>query len=110
MQKQKSIHIYIGLCVLILPLLFWSQECACETYLRNEKLGDAFWQPPLLTWQYHLQHVAMELFHDNKDTLWCLKHALKVDDAGMVEVLHKTNVTSVLTSILIITIPKLSIL
>lgn len=64
---------------------------ACEIYLRNEKLGDAFWQPSLLTWQYHLQHVAMELFHDNKDTLWCLKHALEVDNAGMVEVLQKTD-------------------
>lgn len=68
---------------------------ACEMYLRNEKLGDAFWQPSLLTWQYHLQHVAMELFHDNKDTLWCLKHALEVDNARMVEVLQKTDMTSI---------------
>lgn len=68
-------------------------------YLRYQELGDALWKPPLLTWQDHLQHVAMELFHDNKDTLGCLKHALQVHNAGMVEVLYKTDICHICISL-----------
>lgn len=65
--------------------------CFWETYLWDKELSDAFWQPPFLTRQYHLQHVTMELLHDNKHTLWRLKHTLQVHHPRVVEILTNTN-------------------
>lgn len=61
-----------------------------ETYLWDKELSDALWQPPFLTRQYHLQHVTMELLHDDKHTLWRLKHALQVHHTRVVKVLQNT--------------------
>lgn len=62
-----------------------------ETYLWDKELSDAFWKPPFLTRQYHLEHVTMELLHDDKHTLWSLKHALQVHHPRVVKVLQNTN-------------------
>lgn len=55
--------------------------------LCDQKLGDALWKFALLTGQDHLQHVSMEFLHDNKDSLWSLKHTLQVYNARMVQIL-----------------------
>lgn len=61
--------------------------------LRDQELGDALREPALLTGQDHLQHIAMELLHDYKHSLWGLEHALQIDNARMMQVLHKKRVT-----------------
>lgn len=55
--------------------------------LGDQELGDSFRQFALLAGQDHLQHVAMQLLHDNKDPLWRLKHTLQVDDTWVVQIL-----------------------
>lgn len=57
------------------------------TDLCDKELGDSLGQFALLTGQNHLQHVAMQLLHDNKHSLWCLEHTLQVDDAGVMQIL-----------------------
>lgn len=37
------------------------------SYLRDEVLGDTFWEATFRTWQNHLQHVTLQLFHDDKN-------------------------------------------
>lgn len=55
--------------------------------LCDEKLGVALWKFALLTGQDHLQHVTVEFLHDNKDSLWSLKHTLQVYNTRMVQIL-----------------------
>ncbi len=55
--------------------------------LCDEKLGDSLWKFALLTGQDRLQHVTVEFLHDNKDSLWSLKHTLQVYNARMVQFL-----------------------
>lgn len=70
-----------------------SHHFLAATHLRHQELGEPFGQPALLTGQNHLQHVTVQLLHDDKHLLGCLEHALQVDDARVVEVLQgkKTN-------------------
>lgn len=62
-----------------------------EANLSDEELGDPFRQPSLLAGQYHLEHVTLELLHDNKDALRRFKHALQVDNARMRQILQNGN-------------------
>ena len=55
-----------------------------DTDLCDQKLSGAFWKFAFLAGQDHLQHIAMELLHDDKHPLWGLKHTLQIDDAWMV--------------------------
>lgn len=64
------------------------------TDLRHQELGEPFGQPALLAGQNHLQHVAVQLLHDDKHLLGCLEHALQVDDARVVEVLREKQKTN----------------
>lgn len=56
--------------------------------LCDEELGDALRQSALFAGQDHLQHVPMQLLHDNKHSLQGLKHALQVNNTRMLQVLH----------------------
>lgn len=57
--------------------------------LRHEELGDPFRQFALLARQDHLQHVAVQLLHDDKHPLGRLKHALQVDDTRVMQILRR---------------------
>lgn len=59
----------------------------CDTDLRDEELGDSFGQFAFLAGQDHLQHIAVQLLHNNEHSLRCLEHALQVDDAGVMQIL-----------------------
>lgn len=66
----------------------------CGADLCDEELGDPLWQFALLAGQDHLQHVTVQLLHDDKHPLWGLEHTLQVDDAGVVQILRtETNVS-----------------
>lgn len=56
--------------------------------LCDEELGDPLRQFAFLAGQDHLQHVAVQLLHDDKHPLWGLEHTLQVDDAGVVQILR----------------------
>ena len=58
------------------------------TNLRDQELGDALGQLALLAGQDHLQHVSVELLHDNEHSLRCLEHAVQVDHARVVQALR----------------------
>ncbi len=60
-----------------------------HTHLGDEELGDALCQAPSGGRQDHLEHVALELLHDDVDLLWRLEHLLQVHDARMVQVLKR---------------------
>lgn len=62
--------------------------CSCNTDLCDEELGDSFGQFAFLAGQNHLQHVAMQLLHNNEHSLWRLKHTLQVDDAWVMQILR----------------------
>lgn len=64
------------------------------TDLCDEELGDSLRQFAFLTGQNHLQHVTVQFLHDDKDPLRGFKHALQVDNAGMMQILW-TDVTDV---------------
>ena len=57
--------------------------------LRNKKLGNAFGQPPLLTGQDHLEHVAAQLFHHYKHLFRRLEHVVQFHYPRLVEWLQK---------------------
>ena len=59
------------------------------TDLRDQELGEAFRQPALLAGQNHLQHVAVELLHDDEHLLGRLEHAVQVNDPRVVQVLSE---------------------
>lgn len=65
------------------------ESFSCSTNLCDEELGDPFWEFTLLTGQDHLQHVAMQLLHDNKHPLRGLKHALQVNYTRVMQILTK---------------------
>lgn len=54
--------------------------------LRDEELRDALVESA--NRQDHLEHVALELLHDDEDALGSLEHSLEVDDAGILEILE----------------------
>lgn len=65
------------------------REEPCSTHLRDEELGDPLRQFALLAREDHLQHVAVQLLHDDKHPLRRLKHALQVDDARVMQILEE---------------------
>lgn len=60
------------------------QMCVCVCHLCDQELGDPLREAPFLTGQDHLQHVSMELLHDDKHSLGGLKHAVQVNHAWVV--------------------------
>lgn len=66
-----------------------SSNKGCITDLCDQELGDSLWQFAFLTGQNHLQHVTVQLLHDDKHPLWGFKHTLQVDDAGMMQILRR---------------------
>lgn len=56
--------------------------------LSNDESGDPLGQPALFAGQYHLQHIALQFFHDYENSLRSLEHFLQIDHARMVQVLQ----------------------
>lgn len=65
------------------------EPCFSGADLRHEELGDSFRQFALLARQDHLQHVAVQLLHDDKHPLRRLKHALQVNDTRVMQILQR---------------------
>lgn len=63
--------------------------CVRVCHLCDQELGDPLREASFLTGQDHLQHVSMELLHDDKHSLWGLEHAVQVDHARMVQALER---------------------
>ena len=59
--------------------------------LSDKELGDPFRQPTLFARENHLEHVTLELLHDNEDAFGRFKHALQVDNARMRQILQNGN-------------------
>ncbi len=59
-----------------------------QTYLSDEEPGGTLRKTALRRGEDHLEHVALELLHDDEDTLGGLKHALQVDYARVGDVLQ----------------------
>lgn len=51
------------------------------THLSNEEFSESFRQSAFFTGEDHLQHVAVQLLHHHKHSLWGFKHALQVHNA-----------------------------
>lgn len=58
-------------------------------HLCDQELGEALGQAALLAGQNHLQHVAVQLLHDDKHALQRLEHALQVNDTRVMQVLRQ---------------------
>lgn len=56
--------------------------------LCDQEARDAFREPPLLTGEDHVQHVSVQLLHDDEDVLRCLEHPLHQDDSQVGETLE----------------------
>lgn len=62
----------------------WSELC-------DQEAGVAFREPAHLTGQNHLQHVSMQLLHDDKDVLQRLEHLLQHDHTRVGQTLDSTH-------------------
>lgn len=71
-----------------------------ESYLSDEKLGDALREPALLARQDHFEHVALELLHDDEDALGRFEHALEIHDARVRQVLQDAHLVLELVGLL----------
>lgn len=61
------------------------------SYLCDQEAGVAFRESAYLTGKNHLQHVSMQLLHDDKDVLHRLEHPLQQDHTEVGQTLDNTH-------------------
>lgn len=59
-----------------------------RSHLCDQEAGVAFRESAHLTGQNHLQHVSMQLLHDDKDVLHRLEHPLQQDHTEVGQTLN----------------------
>ena len=64
-----------------------SQQNGENKNLGDEELCDALRQSSLFTWENHLQHVAFQFFHDDKNAFGRFEHAFQIDNTRVRQIL-----------------------
>lgn len=60
-----------------------------HAHLSDEKFGEPLRQSAFLAGEDHLEHVPMELLHDNKHLLRGLEHTLQIYDTQVAQTLKR---------------------
>lgn len=61
-----------------------------STHLHDQETSDAFREPAFLAGQDHLQHVSVELLHDDENVPRRFEHPFQQNHAGVGQILGKT--------------------